>query len=167
LATIFPATDSLRGVPLAQMMRQHAGRALRFGIISGIGLAIDLSLFVTLIHFQLGAFAANALSSATALTFVYCASVRRVFRYDGRFIVPMFAAYALYHLCGTLAVSSAIGGLVQLGATPILAKVGILPVTFTANFVFMSWLTRQRERWALRTGCGLVDRSSEQAAKRS
>ena len=133
-------------------LREHAARALRFGIVSGMGLAIDFALFLTLIHANAGAFAANVISSGAGLTFVYCASVRRVFRYDGRFIVPLFAAYVLYHLCGTLAVSWAISGLVRLDVAPAFAKVGILPATFTANYVFMSWLTRRREGWILRTG---------------
>src|SRR5437764_11530898 len=86
-------------------VRWHAVRVFRFGIVSGVGLAIDLALFLTLIHAHASVFAANVLSSATALTFVYCASVRRVFRYEGRFIAPLFGVYVLYHLCGTLLVS--------------------------------------------------------------
>jgi hypothetical protein len=76
--------------------------------------------------------------------------VRRIFRYDGRFIVPLFAAYVFYHVCGTLFVSWAISGVVRLGVAPAIPKVGILPVTFTANYLFMSWLTAHRERWILR-----------------
>jgi putative flippase GtrA len=131
-------------------LRFHALRAFRYGIVSGIGLAIDLTLFLTLVSAGVDAFAANIVSSATGLTFVYCASVRRVFRYEGQFIVPLFAVYLFYHLCGTLLVSGAISGLVRLGVAPALTKVGILPLTFTANYLFMSWLTGRRERWIVR-----------------
>jgi len=130
-------------------IRWHAARALRFGLVSGIGLALDLALFLLLVRAGVDPFPANIVSSGTALTFVYCVSVRRIFRYDGRFIVPLFAAYLLYHVCGTLAVSEVVSLIVHAGLAPMLAKVGILPVTFSANYLFMSWLTRERERWVL------------------
>jgi hypothetical protein len=84
------------------------------------------------------------------LTFVYCVSVRRIFRYGGQFVLPLFAAYLGYHFCGTLIVSAAISALVHAGVTPALAKIGILPVTFSMNYLFMSWLTRNRQRWISR-----------------
>src|SRR5438445_12267253 len=89
----------------AASLRFHAGRAFRYGTVSGIGLALDLTLFLVLVRAHVGPFAANILSSGTALTFVYAVSVRRVFRYDGGFILPLFAAYVAYHVCGTLLVS--------------------------------------------------------------
>lgn len=127
----------------------HARRAIRFGLVSGMGLVIDLSLFLILVRSGVAPFVANITSSGAGLTFVYCASVRRVFRYHGRFIVPLFAAYLLYHVCGTLVVSEVISRLIQAGVPPALAKIGILPATFGANYFFMSWMTRRRERWVL------------------
>ena len=139
-----PATGPLSFADI----RWHLGRAFHYGLVSGMGLALDIALFLVLVGAGVGPFAANLVSSGSALTFVYLASVRRVFRYDGHFIVPLFAAYALYHVCGTLAVSWVISALVHAGIAPAMAKVGILPVTFATNYVFMSWLTRKRERWA-------------------
>src|SRR5437870_4602991 len=115
-------------------IKWHAARAFRYGIVSGAGLALDISLFLILVRAGIGPFAANIISSATGLTFVYCVSVRRIFRYDGRFILPLFAAYVLYHVCGTLVMSGAISGVVHAGIAPALAKVGILPLTFSANY---------------------------------
>src|SRR5437762_4213786 len=131
-------------------IKWHAARAFRYGLVSGAGLALDISLFLILVRAGIGPFAANIVSSAAGLTFVYCASVRRIFRYDGRFIVPLFAAYVFYHVCGTLFVSWAISSVVHLGVAPAIPKIGILPATFTANYLFMSWLTVHRERWILR-----------------
>ena len=128
-------------------IRWHAARALRFGLVSGIGLVLDLALFLLLVRAGVDPFTANVISSGTGLTFVYCVSVRRIFRYRGRFIVPLFAAYLLYHVCGTLAVSEIISLVIRAGLAPVLAKVGILPVTFSANYLFMSWLTHKREPW--------------------
>jgi hypothetical protein len=147
---MLPLPDRLAGTVSFDGLRHHAARALRFGLVSGIGLSLDVALFLTLVHAGVGAFAANIVSSGAGLTFVYCASVRRIFRYDGRFIVPLFAAYVFYHVCGTLFVSWVISGVVHLGVAPAIPKVGILPATFTANYLFMSWLTAHRERWILR-----------------
>lgn len=142
--------DRLAGTLSIDGLRYHGARAIRFGLISGIGLALDVGLFLTLVHAGLSAFEANVVSSAAGLTFVYCASVRPIFRYDGRFIVPLFAAYVFYHVCGTLFVSWVISGVVHLGVAPAIPKVGILPATFAANYMFMSWLTARRESWVLR-----------------
>ncbi len=149
LETMPPIPDPSAGSSSPARLRDHALRAFRFGIVSGMGLALDLSLFVALLYGGVPPFAANTISSWTALTFVYCASVRRVFRYHGQFIVPLFVIYVLYHLCGTLFVSWGISGLAQAGVAPPLTKVGIIPATFTANYLFMSWLTARRGRWIL------------------
>ena len=139
-----PATGPLSFADI----RWHLGRAFHYGLVSGVGLTLDIALFLVLVRAGIAPFAANLVSSGSALTFVYLASVRRVFRYDGQFIVPLFTAYLLYHLCGTLVVSWVISTLVHSGIAPAMAKIGILPVTFATNYLFMSWLTRKRERWA-------------------
>jgi putative flippase GtrA len=147
---MLPLPDRLAGTLSIEGVRHHAARVLRFGLVSALGLTLDIALFLTLVHAAVGAFEANIVSSGVGLIFVYCTSVRRIFRYDGRFIVPLFAAYVFYHVCGTLFVSWAISGMVHLGVAPAIPKIGILPATFTANYLFMSWLTAHRERWILR-----------------
>lgn len=128
-------------------LKWHAQRAVRFALVSGMGLVLDLALFLLLVRSGVHPFVANMVSSGAGLSFVYWSSVRRIFRYHGRFIVPLFAAYVSYHTCGTLVVSELISLLIHAGVPPALAKVGVLPLTFSANYLFMSWMTRRRERW--------------------
>lgn len=122
-------------------------RVVHFAAVSGIGLLIDLTLFIALIDLGLGAFPASVASSSAAVTFVYLASVWRVFRYGGRFQLKMFAIYALYQLCGISAGSWAVQFLVSAGLPGGLAKLSIVPLTFSANYLFMSWLTADPGRW--------------------
>jgi putative flippase GtrA len=159
---MLPLTDRFTGTLSHDGLRSHAARALRFGSVSGLGLALDVALFLTLAHAGVSAFEANVVSSGAGLTFVYCASVRRIFHYDGRFIVPLFAAYVTYHVCGTLVVSWVISRVVHLGVAPGIPKIGILPATFTANYMFMSWLTAHRDRWILRSR-ELLERRAQKA----
>ena len=72
-------------------------------------------------------FAANVFASAAGLTFVYFASVRRVFRYEGQFLPAMFATYVVYHLCGTVLVSWGVIEMIEFGLHPAGAK--MLPFT--------------------------------------
>jgi putative flippase GtrA len=130
----------------APSLRDHAARLVRFAIVSGTGLALDLIIFLLLVR-CIPAFAANIVSSSAAVTFVYFGSVRRVFRYNGRFVPAMFASYALYQLCGILLGSWVVSALVHSGLPPGLAKIAILPVTFGCNYCFMWWLTASPERW--------------------
>jgi putative flippase GtrA len=132
----------------ASSLKWHAARAFRYGLVGGAGLLLDFSLFMVLVQAGIGPFAANIISSGTTLTTVYFVSVKQIFRYDGHFILPLLAVYLTYHFCGTILFSWVISRLVDLGVAPPLAKIGILPVTFTMNYLFMSWLTARRQRWA-------------------
>jgi putative flippase GtrA len=149
---LVPELEPAGGILSVSNLRFHAIRAMQYGLVSGIGLAIDFALFLTLMRVGLSPFAANIVSSATALTFVYAASVRRIFRYHGQFIVELFAIFLIFHLIGTPFVSWIISKLAGFGVVPVLAKVGILPATFAVNYLFMSWLTARRDEWIARMG---------------
>lgn len=116
-------------------------RILLFAAASGSGLAIDFLLFVALAASGLAPGWANLVSGTAAVSFVYFASVRRIFRYGGRFLVGLFAAYLLYQAMGVALASWAVAMLAAIGWAPLLAKLAILPVTFPANYLFMSALT--------------------------
>lgn len=113
----------------------------KFALISGAGLALDVTLYSFLLMASLRPGYANLISAATAVTFVYVTSTRRVFEYKGRFLVPLFIVYATYQVAAVAAASWAVDTIVRMGATPIFAKIVILPITFSANYVFMHTLT--------------------------
>jgi putative flippase GtrA len=119
-------------------------KVLGFALVSGVGLAIDVGLFLILLAVSLRAGYANMLSAAAAVTFVYFVSTRHVFAYNGRFLIHLFVVYAVYQLVAVTAASWAVDLIVRLGFSPVVAKVVILPVTFTANYVFMNFLTKTK-----------------------
>jgi len=131
---------------LRESLPHHIRKVWHFGLVSGAGLILDIALFLTLLSLGVSAFLANLASSAAAVSFVYAASVRRVFRYRGRFLFGMFAAYGVYQCAGILAGSWAVQALVRLALVPAAAKIAILPVTFSANYLFMQWLTSREWR---------------------
>lgn len=116
-----------------------------FGAVSGVGLALDVGLFLILIRAGLAPTIANLISATSAVTFVYFASVYRVFSYEGQFLLPLFGAYLGYQAAAVTAASLAVGYLSRQWMPPPLAKLAILPLTFSANFLFMAFLTRRRE----------------------
>jgi putative flippase GtrA len=126
-------------------VRQHALRVIAFGATSGVGLAIDVILFVMLLRFGLSPSAASRLSSAAAVTFVYFASVRRIFEYEGRFAIGLFALYSAYQTLGVLLAAAGVGALSAAGLAPLSAKLLILPLTFPANYLAMSFITARKE----------------------
>lgn len=136
------ASSNVRTGLLSRMM----ARVMGFALVSGVGLCLDLCLFWLLTEFGWRAGWANLLSAFTAITFVYFASARRIFSYEGSFLLPLFGLYLGYQIAAVALASWAVDALVIAGVTPILAKLIILPATFTANFVFMSWLTKSRAR---------------------
>lgn len=118
-------------------------KMIRFAVVSGTGLALDFVVFLSLIWFGVGSFTANAISGTCAVTFVYFASVRRIFSYGGRFLFGLFLAYLAYQAVGVTAASLAVAALSANLFPPPISKLLILPVTFSANYLFMSLLTRR------------------------
>lgn len=125
--------------------RRLAARALAFGAVSGIGLALDYGLFLLLADNGMRPGLANLISASVGVSFVYFVSVRRIFSYAGRFLLGLFAMYLGYQIIAVGAASWSVDALVsQMGLAPLWAKAAILPLTFGANFAFMSWLTRAK-----------------------
>ena len=118
-------------------------RLFSFGVVSGLGWLLDFGIFTALLRAGATPFLANAAGAACAVTWVYAASVRRIFRYRGRFLVTKFLIYAGYQVVGVAAASWGVDRLAHTTAlTPIWAKIAITPLTFIANYLFMAWLTK-------------------------
>lgn len=126
-------------------LRRHVGRLALFAAVSGAGLAIDFLLFLAFLASGTTAGYANLLSGTAAVSFVYFISVRRIFSYRGSFLLGLFIAYLAYQAAGVGLASWAVASLVAFQVPPLLAKLLILPVTFPANYAFMSLLTARRE----------------------
>jgi hypothetical protein len=122
------------------LLVNHAKDIFKFAIVSGAGLALDFGIFIGLLAAGFLPFSANLISATCAVSFVYFASVRRIFRYRGRFLFGLFLAYVCYQAIAVAAASLGVAWLAAYVAPPI-AKVLILPLTFGANYAFMSVLT--------------------------
>lgn len=120
---------------------------VRFGMVSGIGWLIDFLLFVLLCWLGAPVWGANAVGASMAVLFVFFAAVRRVFEYEGRYLIGKLMIYAAYQAIAILAASLLIDGLSQyVGLTPVLSKILVTPITFYANFQFMSLITTGKLR---------------------
>ena len=126
-------------------MPRNLLQILTFAIVSGVGLGLDFVIFILLVSASAEPFWANLVSGGAAVTFVYFASVRRIFSYAQRFLLPLFALYLLYQSLGVTAASWAVAEIAE-HVSPLAAKLLILPVTFSANYLFMSYLTGSAAR---------------------
>jgi putative flippase GtrA len=120
-------------------------RVFKFAITSGLGLALDVCIFLGLTWLGTASGWANLVSATCGVTFVYFASIYRVFSYNGERLVTLLVFYLAYQAVAVALASWAVGVLATL-TSPIVAKLLILPVTFTANYVFMHLITRGRQR---------------------
>lgn len=120
---------------------------VRFGVISGVGWLIDFSLFAFLCWLGAPIWVANMLGASVAVVFVFFTSVHRVFEYEGGYLVRKLIAYAIYQAIAILAASFLINALSQsFGLAPLLSKIFVTPLTFYANFQFMSLITTGKLR---------------------
>lgn len=118
-------------------------RLSAFGLVSLIGLTLDTGLFLILRATGVDPFIANFISASLGVTFVYFASVRRIFAYEGGWLLHLFLLYLGYQVVAVALASTAVAWLVAQGLAGVLAKIAILPVTFFANYLFMRLLTRK------------------------
>jgi putative flippase GtrA len=126
------------------------GRIVRFAGVSGAGLCLDYAVYTLLCTSGLDAGVANLVSAACGVTFVFTVSARHVFATSGRFLLGLFAGYALYQVAAISLASYAVHGATELfDGRFLLGKTVVLPFSFTANYLFMSWLFGARERRTL------------------
>jgi putative flippase GtrA len=119
----------------------------KFAVISGTGWLIDFAIFVLLTGTGLSPFLANVAGAGTAVTFVFFASVRKVFEYQGGYLVGKLVLYLCFQVVAVNLASLAIQLLVSHPLIPPLsAKILVTPITFYLNFQFMAYLTSGRLR---------------------
>jgi putative flippase GtrA len=122
-------------------------RLFWFGVVSGTGWLIDFGVFYLLIVTGHDSAVSNALSATVAVTFVFFTSTSNIFRSTNRFILYKFLTYLVYQSVAIIAASWAIQALsIAAGFSPMIAKIIVTPITFYANFQFMSVLTTGKFR---------------------
>ncbi len=128
----------------AEFVRRRR-RVATFALVSGLGLVLDYAIYTALCESGVRPGFANLASAGAGVTFVFAVSARRIFRTDHEFLLAPFALYIVYQVVAvslaSLAVdtaTSALDGLYLAGKTL------VLPFSFTANYLFMSWLLASR-----------------------
>lgn len=124
----------------------RAAAVLKFAGASGAGLVLDVAVYTALNEAGLRAGVANLVSAACGVSFVFLVSAHRIFEGDGdRFLGRLFALYAAYQVVAIVLASLAVDGMTSLLDGAYLAgKLTVLPVTFTANYLFTAWLLGPR-----------------------
>ncbi|MEA2282699.1 MAG: hypothetical protein QOK21_3306 [Solirubrobacteraceae bacterium] len=124
-------------------------RIVKFAGVSGAGLCLDYAVYTLLCSTGLDAGLANLVSAACGVTFVFLASARHIFEGGDGFMLRLFALYAAYQVVAIALASGAVHEATGLfGGRYLLGKTAILPFSFTANYLFMSWLFAARGRLA-------------------
>jgi putative flippase GtrA len=121
-------------------------RILQFAAVSGTGLVLDYGIYTLLCTAGVPAGWANLVSAGAGVTFVFFASVRRIFASEHRNLERLLVVYLAYQAGALTAASWAVGAATELlDGRFLLGKTLILPLSFTANYLFMSWLVARRE----------------------
>jgi hypothetical protein len=126
---------------------RNLSRLFWFGVVSGTGWLIDFGVFYLLIVTGHASALSNALSATVAVTFVFFTSTSNIFKSTNGFILYKFLAYLIYQSMAIIGASWAIQALsVAASFSPMIAKIIVTPITFYANFQFMSVLTTGKFR---------------------
>jgi hypothetical protein len=140
----YPAAVAVDGRPLT-LPAVDIRQILKFAGASGAGLCLDYAIYTVLCARGVPAGWANLVSAGAGVTFVFTISARRIFASADRILLGLFAAYAVYQVVAVSTASWAVGEATQLlGGRYLLGKTLVLPLSFTANYLFMSWLFSAR-----------------------
>lgn len=110
-------------------------RVLKFGISSGMGLSIDLIVYLTLDSVGIDASLANLVSSFLAITALYFLVSRYAFQKDPN---PFkFLYFVVWYSAMILAMSAIVHVMHSAwGFTALFAKLVTIPVSFVLNYFF-------------------------------
>ena len=122
-------------------------RIVKFAGVSGAGLCLDYAVYSALCASGVPAGWANLVSAGLGVTFVFLVSARHIFEGQDRFLLGLFAMYAAYQVVAVSAASWLVGEATHLfDGRYLLGKTVVLPLSFTANYLFMTWLFGARRR---------------------
>lgn len=117
-----------------------------FGGISGLGWCLDTAVFVALVYaLGLAPGRSNVISAGLAVVFVFLCSHESVFAGKRRSRYQHLSLYAICQVVLVLGASWLVSVLVTTtSGEPWVVKAAITPLTFAANFLVMSVITRGR-----------------------
>ncbi|MEM9045661.1 MAG: hypothetical protein AAGC81_13300 [Pseudomonadota bacterium] len=141
---------------------------LSFAVVSGLGWLLDVGSTTTLVAFGFTPFSGSFVGAGLAVTFVYVISRLSVFAMQRLGTVLEYGLYVLWQVLAISAASALVAVLAYL-LEPILGallglegesaatsrslalatgigKVLVTPITLTANYFFMKWLTDRAHR---------------------
>jgi putative flippase GtrA len=122
-------------------------RIAKFAGVSGAGVCLDYVIYTLLCSVGLDAGLANLVSAGCGVTFVFVASARQIFAGGDGFLLRLFVLYAAYQVLAITVASAAVHETTALfDGRYLLGKTVVLPFTFAANYLFMSWLFGARGR---------------------
>lgn len=115
---------------------------LHFGVISGMGLILDVAIYSSLVYgLALRPGVSNGVSAFCAITFVFLISGRRQFA-STRFSPIKYLIWLAFQGISITTFSALIGWLATRGTNPLLAKALTVPISFLMNFAFMRMLMK-------------------------
>ena len=119
-----------------------------YGIVAGIAWLLDFTLFTALILASISPLVANLVSATTAVTFAFFISSKKIFYYEGDFLFAKFIVWFIYQAISIIFFSYLIDFLVNfLMVHGTVVKIGVTPITFYTNFMFISVLLTGRIRY--------------------
>ncbi len=124
-------------------MKNHLIRIIKFGLISGFGLIIDIGLYMILINSGMFVRSSSAIGSFFAIVFVYTFSSFILTSQHNRNKIKFFY-WAAYQALSIVIFSNIVVYLFLLGMSPIESKLTTIPVSFMFNYLFINLILKNK-----------------------
>jgi putative flippase GtrA len=114
---------------------QFLKNLFHFGIFSGIGLTMDVTLFYIMVHIlSFNVILSNIISAFTAVTFVFLTSNRIIFK-QSDFSYVKYIVYIIYQAVAIISFSFLIKLLINIfSLPPVVSKIIVVPFSFLLNY---------------------------------
>ena len=117
-------------------MKNHLEHLIKFGLISGVGLLIDVTIYLILVKKNISVNYSSALGSICAIVFVYWASsfilTNKLERNKIKFI-----SWIGYQAINIVFFSNIVNFLYLFGMGLASAKLTTIPISFICNYIFI------------------------------
>lgn len=123
-------------------MKNHLLKVIKFGLISGLGLIIDIGTYIILLKGGLFVRTSSAIGSFFAIVFVYSASSFLLTSKLERSKIKFFC-WVSYQIFSIVVFSNIVGYLFSLGMSPISSKLASIPASFIFNYLFINLILKK------------------------
>lgn len=115
-----------------------------FGLISLIGLFVDVQLFILLLRVEVSPFISSIISSTIAITIVFVLTTVFIKKKNVEKVYDKYLYWVFYQVLSILFFSKLVSLLMVFGYEAITSKLIVVPLSFISNYIVIEMILKKK-----------------------